>query len=351
MTASKPKSSKSGKSLEFDKTLGARKYGAAAHILPSNILARHEDNSSRAALYDVQSKIPELAESGALGDAFCFTLTEVEQRLASLKTHGQLTAVRVYRTNTGQATLGEGYLRHAAFLLAEVRGELDQIPGGGKYGILLTRVEMPKTVEGRIEAAWANHAETADRKTPPPIDIAFFLRVQCAQPDATRDSVAERIGMQSRQVARHLQLLTLPLSTQLDVHEGRKTMAEVLKVASERGEGTARGKRAGVALSQIKEAVLLLKSETSEHGNALIEADVVFTTEELVETLAWFAGIEGAEPPALIKSFIVDTPAKIPKPRGRPKKAPPEPASVPEGKPAAGRGDRRAKTKADAAHV
>ncbi len=351
MATSKPKS-KSGKSLEFDKALGARKYGAAAHILPSNILARHEDNSSRAALYDVQDKIPELAESGALGDKFCFTLAEVEQRLASLKAHGQLTAVRVYRTNTGQATLGEGYLRHAAFLLAEVRGELDQIPNG-KHGIMLTRVEMPTTVEGRIAAAWSNHEENAERKDQTPIDIAFFLRVQCAQPDATRDSVAERIGMKRRQVDRHLQLLTLSLSVQLDVHEGRKTMAEALKVASERGEGAARGKRAGVAISQIKRAIAALRAPDSKHGTDLIEADTVFTTEELVETLAWIAGVEGAEPPDAIKSFVEDTPAKVSKPRGRPKKkvAPPKAASIPEGKPAAGRGDRRAKTKADAAHV
>lgn len=340
MTASK---SKSGKSLEFDKALGAVKYGKTRCILPSNILARHENNSSRAALYDVTSQIPELADSRALSDKFCFTLAQVETRLASLKAHRQITSVQVYRTKTGQANLGKGYLRHAAFLLAEARGELDQIPGG-KDGIRVEFSEAPDSLEGHIEAAWSNHEENAERKDQTPIDIAFFLRVQCAQPDATRDSVAERIGMKSRQVARHLQLLTLSLAVQLDVHEGRTTMVDALKVASERGDGTARGKRAGVPLSQIKEAVRLLQSENSTHGADLIEADTVFTTEELVETLAWIAGVEGAEPPDAIRAFVEDTPAKVSKPRGRPKKAPPKSTGTSESKPAAGRGKRRAKT-------
>ena len=315
---------------DFDKSIEASKCHNTVKILPSKIRTDHRNNHSRSALYTVLDKVPELSELPEFGDAFCFTLAQVEKRLTSLKIEGQIHPVRGYKTSTGFCVLKEGYLRHAAFCLAEVRGELDQIPNarvdgvkGKKYGIRIELVPAPTKSEDHVAAIWSNTAENDEQLARTPLDTAWLIKRAFVMQE-TQKSIAAKLKMSERSVDRYHSLLALSPTVQLDIHEGRTTMSVALAKASKDGEGTGRGARPGVPHKLLRRAFAAIKE--SGHGSELLESDQIFTVEEMLSALSWVAGVENGEPPEVIKAFIEGAPPKPPKKSGRPKKkAPPKP--------------------------
>jgi hypothetical protein len=67
--------------------------------------------------------------------------------------------------------------------------------------------------------------------------------------------ICERLGISLSTATKHLRLLTLPVATQLAVHEGKISYANALADASKRGEGSTTGPRAGLRRSAILRAV------------------------------------------------------------------------------------------------
>lgn len=233
----------------FDDGLDAKRSYKAFTILPSKIKANHENNYARAAVYSLAEQLPELANHPALeSERVCFTRAEVLERAASLRTNGQRTAIKIWRTNTHAAYVAEGYLRHLAALFLEVAGELtDDLT----HGIRCEAEEQPKSPEAQIAAAWSNHAENADRKQTTPIDDAWLCKRLTAM-QVGRDDIAARLGISKRSVDRKLALLGYPIDVQLAVHEGRLTESNAHKQASERGQGNARGGNPGPSRKAIR---------------------------------------------------------------------------------------------------
>lgn len=229
-------------------------------VLPSRIIARHSNNHDRAPVYSRAVELPELAEHPAFGneDVFCFSRAEVLARADSFLRNGQEMAVRFDRTATGLCTLSAGYLRHAAALYLEVTGKLAECKPNGAGdkladGLMGLAADAPKTVEGQIAAVWHSAAEN-ERKPTTPIDLAWKIR-RLTQLQVQMPEICERLGISASTATKHLRLLTLPVATQLAVHEGKVSYNQALADASKMGEGSATGPRPGLSRATIKRAL------------------------------------------------------------------------------------------------
>jgi len=298
--------------MTFDPSVGALRLSTGFSILPSKIRSDHRTNSSRAPMYTVLGQVPEIADCAEMSDAFCFTRAQVEQRLASMQAKTQMQAVRGYRTSTGHPVLLEGFLRHAAMLLAEVRGELDTIPDG-KKGLRILFVAQPKTPESRVSSLFANREENDERLPRSPIDTGWLIK-RALTMQVTKEDIAKELGCSVRVVDRYSSLLNLDPMTQLDIHTGKRKMSVVLKEESEKGEGSGRGKRPGEPHAKLR--AVFDRVADSGHGAELLASDEVFTVEEMLATISWIAGVKDKTPPESIRKFIKDAPP-------RPKKKPP----------------------------
>lgn len=250
---------------QFNEAAGHSTRGVTSAFTPSGIEADHSTNMRWLA----HDTMPELVPY--LGPKCCFSAEQIEGRLRSLKTDGQIEPVEVFASATGQATLKIGFLRHAGFLLAEVRGELDSIPGArGK--IVAIETKQPKSAEDWAALADRNLAENRERAALSDTDLAFYVERRLPQyvrelrkadealteKAATKlaiDKIAEKLGMSTRNVQRYRQLAQSKPTTLLAVHTGALTMTAALRTASEKGEGPAKGPLAGVRHSSIRRAL------------------------------------------------------------------------------------------------
>lgn len=250
---------------QYDEAAGHSTRGVTSAFLPSGIEADHAQNMR----YMAHATMPELLQH--LGPRCCFSPEQIEQRLRSLKSEGQITPVTVYPTGTGRATLVDGYLRHAAFLLAEVRGELDQIPRA-KGKILAIEIKQPKSADDWAALADRNLAENRERAALSDTDLAFYVErrlpqlvraLRAADEALTEkaattlavEQLAAKLGMSTRNVHRYRQLANSKPATLLAVHNGTLTMSAALRKASESGEGNATGTRPGIARKAIRRAL------------------------------------------------------------------------------------------------
>jgi hypothetical protein len=300
----------------------------ALAYIPSKIRANHLRNYSR----EQFTTPPELKRY--LGDVCSFTLAEIEERLASLKKHKQISPVNIYLTGTGDAFLARGYLRHAAFLLAEARGERDQIPGsGGK--ILCTLVTEPKSEADWLALAEANYAENTDIKSLTAVDKARYVSrllmpVSEGGFGRTQEQALQAIGLtDKRQLDRYLRLLKLPPDVRADVHFGRVTMSKALSGSTDKGEAGSPGERAGIKHTSTRSAhehivdrpapTRGLNAEEMRLYTALCSGVLVMDEDEMPENLrAWYRW--SAPTPEEIKAL---KPKREPKPTT--KKSPPKP--------------------------
>jgi hypothetical protein len=231
-------------------------------FLPSQIRADHRRNTGRGG-WTPYDPPPELA--AYFGDRkICFTMAQIEKRLASLLAEGQLEDLTVSIAGDKRPDLEIGFLRHAAFLLAEVRGVLDQIPGakGPKfYGVRAKVVPAAKTQEEYDAASDRNFAENSERLGLSPVAFAFYIKRKLdmfndnGEPLYTRLTLAKKLDIDARVLDRYMQLLKARPETLLAVHEGTLSMAAALKHMSDTGEGGARGKRAGVSHKTMRKAL------------------------------------------------------------------------------------------------
>lgn len=315
-TETKPARKKRGE--QFDEAAGHSTRGVTSAFLPSGIEADHSQNMRWLA----HDTMPELVKY--LGARCCFTTEQIEQRLRSLKSEGQITPVTVYASATGRATLVDGYLRHAAFLLAEVRGELDTIPRA-KGKILGIEVKQPKNAEDWAALADRNLAENRERAALSDTDLAFYVERRLPQfvrefrktdetlseKAATKlavERLAEKLGLSTRHVQRYRQLAQSKPATLLAVHIGALTMTAALRTASTKGEGSAIGPRAGINRKAIRRALAATTSRplpnakakfTAEEAMLLAgaivgEVDIDDLPEHVAELVGWLDAPAGA---------------------------------------------------------
>lgn len=226
----------------------------AGAFIPSAIHVDHRRNYSRELLSTPDELKPYLP------DGCCFTLAEIEERLASMQKHTQIDAVSIYLTLTGDAYLVDGYLRHAAFLLAEVRGLLGTIPkSGGK--IRCDYVTEPKSEADWLALAERNYEENTARKGLSCVDKARYAAGLMAPPSEggfglTAEQAAQRIGLtNTRQLDRYLRLLKLPPTVRADLRSGKITMSAALADSSKTGQAGSPGPRPGIKSSTVKRAL------------------------------------------------------------------------------------------------
>ena len=296
-TAPAPKSKPVDGSISragFADSVDASRVHRTFKVLPSAIIAKHSNNHDRAPLYSLTAELPELAGHPAFGgeDAFCFTRAEVLARADSFTKHGQEMAVRFDRTATGLCSLSAGYLRHAAALYLEVTGRLkDCAPNGAGDrlvdGLLGLAADSPKTLEGQIAAVWHSGAEN-ERKATTPIDLAWKIR-RLSQLQVPMTEVCSRLGISASTASSYLRLLTLPVATQLAVHEGKLGVTKALADASTRGEGSAIGPRPGVRHTSIRRA---LNTTPAEHPRP----KAALTAKQVEALLDAIAGGEAIDP-------------------------------------------------------
>ncbi len=235
---------------------GTGTHREAWAMIPSAVKANHLRNYSRKGiLYDTP---PELLPY--LGAKCCFTLTQIEARMESLLSRGQDTAVRVYLTLTGETHLVVGFLRHAAMLLAEIRGMLDKVPNAGGKILCLTVTE-PKSIADWLKIADMNYGENTEHLELSDIQKAMYAEL-CMKPvieggfGLSPIEAAKRIGCNSeRQLNRYLRLLKLPLDVILAVHEGRTTQTAALKSSTDHGEAGSPGVRGNMSVKKMRIAV------------------------------------------------------------------------------------------------
>ena len=117
--------------------------------------------------------------------------------------------------------------------------------------------------------------------------------------------VCSRLGISQSTATNHLRLLTLPVATQLAVHEGKLSYVKALRDASERGEGSTTGPRSGVpvkamrrALSQIDKRPLSLPADHGADERLYTQAEV---SELLAASLALATGVHVDELPESLR--------------------------------------------------
>ena len=244
------------KRATFAENVQSSTGGEVKRILPSHIRADHANNTSRWACYDP----PDELRSYFGDNKICFTLEQIERRLASLLMSGQIDDVDVTISGTGQPDLVTGFLRHCGFLLAEVRGQLDQIPrakGLHFAGIRANVIPSPKTQSDYAALARRNLDENRERQEMSPVDFAFYLKRRLDSYDdngvtPTRKQVAEEVGISVRTIELKMQLLSYKPTTLLAVHRGEISEAQAHRQAREKGEGTAKGSLPGIARKAIR---------------------------------------------------------------------------------------------------
>lgn len=229
--------------------------GEIKMILPSHIRADHRNNESRGwAPYEAPEEIRHLLVDGRC----CFTLAQIEERLASIFLEGQICEVEIALGSDKRPTLQIGYLRHCAFLLAEVRGMLEQIPTSARTkvrGIRAKLVPAPKSQDEWDRASDRNYAENSERLQLTPVQFAFFIKRKLdmfndnGEPLYNRLTLAQKLSASGRSISKrtidlHMQLLTARPETLLAVHEGRLKMSDAIKQMRQRGEGSTRQSRA-----------------------------------------------------------------------------------------------------------
>jgi ParB-like chromosome segregation protein Spo0J len=333
---------------QFDEKAGAVSRDPIRALTPSGIDADHNANQ-RWLAYDT---MPELVPY--IGPRCCFSAEQIEKRLASLKAQGQITPVTVYSTATGRATLVDGYLRLAAFQLAEVRGELEQIPKS-KGKIQAVIVAQPKTTEDYVHLADRNVAENMERESLSDADLAIIIdRRHAAYVRELRKSdetltekkasglavekLAEKFHMSPRNISRYRQLSQRPQQALFAVHIGAWTMSEALKKASENGEGSAHGPRKYIKHSTIDRAVA--------HQATRPRPNVTLGPDDVLLLLMAVAGHElGEDVPPNVQKWVehIDAPKDLGKP------APKDAATAPDTKkaPAKRGGSRKKKASND----
>lgn len=295
----------------FAEQVDASRVHRTFKVMPSAITAKHSNNHDRAPLYSRAVELPELADHPAFGgeDAFCFTRAEVLARAESFTKHGQEMAVRFDRTATGLCSLSAGYLRHAAALYLEVTGKLkDCAPNGAgdklSDGLLGLAADAPKTLEGQVAAVWHSAAEN-ERKSTTPIDLAWKIR-RLSQLQVPMSEVCARLGISQSTATNHLRLLTLPVATQLAVHEGKLSYVKALRDASERGEGSTTGPRSGVPVKAMRRALAQIDKrpmpEANEHGGVR-----AYSQAEVAAALALATGVHVGELPESLRDLAKST--------------------------------------------
>ena len=320
----------------FDDSVGAKRNHTAFVALPSHITAKHVDNHDHSSLYSLAVELPELAGHKAFGkgddaDKFCFSRADVLARVESFKRNGQEQRIRVGRTRTGKAVVTAGFLRHAAALFLEVTGELASCPGMAD-GLRFDGEVIAATPEQQVAAVFHSSAEN-ERKSTSPIDDAWKFKRLLAL-GVSRADIAAQIPCSLSTVNKRLALLSLPVSAQLAVHEGRLTWIKALADASSEGVGSAHGPRLGHTRKAIRR----------NHTSARPLPEVSLSAAEVVQLLAASHGVvlRIELPPALAELFDwysheePDAPAE-PKPAKQPRKertpkapklAPPKPGEV-----------------------
>lgn len=246
----------------------------ASYYIPSKIHVNHARNFSRADCHPVPPELQPHIE----GSTFCFTLAEVEGRLreylgrvrpeedADPKACGQITAATIYLSATNDAFLVDGYLRHAAWLLAEVRGLLTKKTNVFK----VDHIAQPKT-----DADWAairrrNYKENHSRKKLTAIDRAYFAQRLCTPVKEgggglTPADAALEMGLSSaRQVNRLKSLLALPPDVRAKLHAGEMTIKQAEDYGKNTGQGTHKGGRQGVKHSNMRRALRLADDDKAD---------------------------------------------------------------------------------------
>lgn len=323
--------------------------GTTGALRPSGIWADHAENG-RLQAYDT---MPELVKF--IGPKCCFSPAQIEKRLTSLLNEGQITPVEIYVTATGQATLVDGYLRHAAFLLAEVRGQLDAIPRAqGK--ILTLEIKQPKNADDWAAIADRNLAENREREPLTDADMAVWIDRRHAQlvrqfrkDDETlgekkangkaTEAIADKLKWSVSTVAKYRRLAALKPSTLLAVHTGVIKMSAALSKASQDGEGTHTGPRVGVPHKSVRLALKhaekrplpeqgLSSSEKMQEFLAVLAGEVSLDDIEDEDVRAWVSAVSitGDEAKALAPE---KPPREAKTPRAKaPRKSPPKPGET-----------------------
>jgi hypothetical protein len=231
----------------FAESVGASKIHTSFRLSPDKIVANHEHNTSRSALYVLAEQMPELTKYKCLESPMCcFTRAQVLKRAESLLEKGQETAIKISRTRKHTARLKDGYLRHIAALYLLVTGQWSDAER-----LRCEAVEEPSSPETQLAVTLGNVVENKDRTPPTPIDDAWCARRLLAL-QRTQKQVAQDLGCKVEHVRKLLDLLTLDPSEQIAVHEGRKTMETALREAKERGQGREVVKRPGVGRTVIR---------------------------------------------------------------------------------------------------
>lgn len=327
---SKPASESSISRAGFADEVDASKVHRTFKVMPSHVIARHSNNHDRAPMYSRAIELPELAEHPAFDgeDVFCFSRAEVLARAESFLRNGQEMAVRFDRTATGLCMLSAGYLRHAAALYLEVTGRLAECKPNGAGdkladGLVGLAADAPKTLEAQVAAVWHSAAEN-ERKPTTAIDLAWKIR-RLTQLQVPMPEICERLGISSSTATKHLRLLTLPVATQLAVHEGKISYANALADASKRGEGSTTGPRAGLRRSALHRALTSTPAErprptgslSAKQVEALLAAVIGDETKD-EKVAAWLTWADAPKPERAPKT--TDTEGE---PKRSRKKAPP----------------------------
>jgi AraC-like DNA-binding protein len=236
----------------FAEDVGAKRSYKSFTILPSKLRADHfNDNHDRAAVYSLASEMPELAGHSAFADdRFCFRRAEVMVRVDSFKLVGQEQPIKAYRSNTHQADVAAGFLRHVAALYLEVTDKLAECPDM-REGLMVVAAEQPKS---SLAAMDKNRAENERLDSGSPLNKAWVCK-RYEVLGLSRTDIAVKLGCSKRLVDRYFQLLGLAPSIQVDVHEGRTKLMQALDNASKAGKGSATGPRAGINRKAIRRAL------------------------------------------------------------------------------------------------
>jgi hypothetical protein len=310
---------------------GTGTHREAWAMIPSAVKANHLRNYSRKGI--LYPTPPELVPY--IGAQCCFTLAQIEARMESLLSRGQDTAVRVYLTLTGETHLVVGFLRHAAMLLAEIRGLLDKVPNAGGKILCLTVTE-PKSIADWLKIADMNYGENTEQLGLS--DIQKALYAESLMKGVIEGGfglgpleAAKHIGVDSeRSLARYLRLLKLPLDVILAVHEGRMTQSNALKASTNSGAAGSPGVRGNMSVKKMRVAVEMRETNPPP--------SVSLTPDEQIVLIRLIGGeqIEPDQVPPNVKAWATwMQPAKQALPEGerprrgrKPKVSPPTPEEV-----------------------
>jgi hypothetical protein len=314
--------------------------GELQRFRPSHIRSNHAENQ-RLAPYDAPDEIaqwlvpPGVEYEPGMRVACCFTLEQIEARLKSLLTEGQINPVEVSMSGTKYPDLEVGNLRQCGFLLAEARGLLDQIPrakGTACTGIKAIIVPRAKSQAERATKARRNRAENNEHQALSPVDHGLFFKreLEAIREDGTKKTVKELAaeeGCSVDYINKHVRLFKCLTPPQLlEVHEGKVPMSIALRRASKAGTGGNTGPRGSTpAIKHSAMQRALANVETRKPPSADL------SHAQVLALLARLAGTQTSSDDELVESWIdfadadksVGKPAKVDKPSKPKKLAPP----------------------------